>query len=409
MAASFFPTGAETPPKCPHLFAFKACDTRLSAFNSPPSDRVPTMIEVTPVPVGLHGAYQLPAVTVDSWNIELRDRDGFIGNRATKRAFNALVESLRTALKDVGDDPLAGIDVPQRKKLEKVLFEGEHRAAGVVLAAIEKFAVALAGVIARFLKTAEWKDTERIVVGGGFRAGRIGELVIGRAELKLAEDGISLPLVPICNPPDEAGLIGAVHLAPSWIFAGHDAVLAIDIGGTNARAGIVALNQQEASDLSAAKVVHIESWRHADDRPDRKEAVTRIIAMVEGLIGRATADGYRLAPFIGVGCPGFINPDGSIDRGSQNLPGNWESDRFNFPRELYSAVPRIGDHETAIIMHNDAVVQGLSELSRMRETCHWGVLTIGTGLGNARFTNREESCPPSRKQATRAKGREPKL
>jgi hypothetical protein len=39
-------------------------------------------------------------------------------------------------------------------------------------------------------------------------------------------------------------------------------------------------------------------------------------------------------------------------------------------------------------MHNDAVVQGLSEIPYMRDVEHWGVLTIGTGLGNARFTNR---------------------
>jgi hypothetical protein len=39
-------------------------------------------------------------------------------------------------------------------------------------------------------------------------------------------------------------------------------------------------------------------------------------------------------------------------------------------------------------MHNDAVVQGLSQLPYVRDRLHWGVLTIGTGLGNARFTNR---------------------
>jgi hypothetical protein len=33
-------------------------------------------------------------------------------------------------------------------------------------------------------------------------------------------------------------------------------------------------------------------------------------------------------------------------------------------------------------------VQGLSEVPNMTELDHWGVLTIGTGLGNARFSNR---------------------
>jgi hypothetical protein len=43
-----------------------------------------------------------------------------------------------------------------------------------------------------------------------------------------------------------------------------------------------------------------------------------------------------------------------------------------------------------VVMHNDAVVQGLSEVPFLQDVKHWGVFTIGTGLGNARFTNRAE-------------------
>jgi hypothetical protein len=71
------------------------------------------------------------------------------------------------------------------------------------------------------------------------------------------------------------------------------------------------------------------------------------------------------------------------------LPGNWESSRFNLPEKLLAAIPTIAGHDTMIVMHNDAVVQGLSEVPFMRDVAHWGVLTIGTGLGNARFTNRK--------------------
>jgi hypothetical protein len=84
-----------------------------------------------------------------------------------------------------------------------------------------------------------------------------------------------------------------------------------------------------------------------------------------------------------------------IEKGAQNLPGNWESKSFNLPASLHEAIPTIGDHETAVIMHNDAVVQGLSEVPFMQDVEHWGVLTIGTGLGNARFTSRE---PPKKKK-----------
>jgi hypothetical protein len=36
------------------------------------------------------------------------------------------------------------------------------------------------------------------------------------------------------------------------------------------------------------------------------------------------------------------------------------------------------------------VAQGLSEVPFMQDVERWGVLTVGTGLGNARFTNRRK-------------------
>jgi predicted NBD/HSP70 family sugar kinase len=114
------------------------------------------------------------------------------------------------------------------------------------------------------------------------------------------------------------------------------------------------------------------------------------VKMLKGLIEKADAEGLRLAPFIGIACPGVINEDGSIEKGAQNLPGNWESSKFNLPASLVEAIPMIGEHDTAVLMHNDGVVQGLSEVPFMQEFEHWGVLTIGTGLGNARFTNRRK-------------------
>ena len=86
----------------------------------------------------------------------------------------------------------------------------------------------------------------------------------------------------------------------------------------------------------------------------------------------------------------MINEDGSIEKGAQNLPGNWESSKFNLPASLVEAIPEIGDHDTAVLMHNDGVAQGLSEVPFMQDVECWGVLTIGTGLGNARFTNRRK-------------------
>src|SRR5205085_1579046 len=98
-----------------------------------------------------------------------------------------------------------------------------------------------AAVIRRFLRLKEWKKTERIVVGGGLRQSRIGEVAIGRAAVLLKSNGHGVELKPIRHPADHAGLIGSVHLVPSWILAGHDSILAVDIGGSNIRAGIVEL------------------------------------------------------------------------------------------------------------------------------------------------------------------------
>jgi len=109
--------------------------------------------------------------------------------------------------------------------------------------------------------------------------------------------------------------------------------------------------------------------------------------MLEDMVLYCERKHIRLAPFIGIACPGLIRKDGSIERGTQNLPGDWESRAFHLPSALWRRMPMIGSGPTLILMHNDAVVQGLSELPFMRDVSHWGVLTIGTGLGNASFTN----------------------
>jgi hypothetical protein len=340
----------------------------------------------------IHGGTRLPSVVVDSYNVEIRDEDGFLGDRITKSAFCEVIDHLRKLLRKQGEDPLG--DGPtedlNKKILDKLLAVGKPEAAGVVQSAIEDFAQDVALVIRRFLKLKAWRDTERLAIGGGFRASRVGELVIGRAGVVLKSDKVALDLVPIRNDPDAAGLIGAAHLVPSWVLKGHDAILAADLGGTNFRAGVVELNLKRASNLSKASVWKLDRWRHVDDKPARDDAVERLIRMLRKLIARAEEKGLNLAPFIGIGCPGVIDEDGAISRGAQNLPGNWESDSFNLPAHLCRAIPKIGRYETLALMHNDAVVQGLSEVPFMQDVKYWGILTIGTGLGNARFTNRSQ-------------------
>jgi predicted NBD/HSP70 family sugar kinase len=348
------------------------------------------MVDSAGLPFVAHGAAQLSSVTVDAYNAEMRTADGFVGDRASKRAFQSILDDWRERVSKAGEDPFGDADSAElsKKQLDKVLLEGDPEAAGVVQGAIEEFAQELAAVIRRFLRLKDWKDTERIAVGGGFRQSRIGELAIGRAAVILKAAGVDMALQPIRNPPDHAGLIGCAHLVPPWVLSGHDSIIAVDIGGSNIRGGVVELNNRKKPDLSAATVSHFELWRHREEEPGRDDAVERLVGMLKGLIRAAGKDDLKLAPFVGIGCPGVIRPDGTIERGGQNLPGNWEVKSFNLPTLLREAIPKIADHDTVVVLHNDAVVQGLSELPHMTDVERWGVLTIGTGLGNARFTNR---------------------
>lgn len=338
-----------------------------------------------------HGAQRLPSVDVDSYSVELEDEEGFSGDKANKGAFVHILDELRRPLRESGADPLGSKPSAQisRKKLGALLVEGDPDEAAVVQSAVEQFAQQLQAVIRRFLKLKSWHETECIVVGGGFRQSRVGKLAIARANIILKTDGVDTELLLLHENPDEAGLIGTAHLLPAWMFEGYDAILAADIGGTNMRAGIVELNLAKAKDLSKARVVKSKIWCHDDEEGlKRNGAVEYLIKMLTDLMNEAKKATLHLAPVIGVGCPGVIREDGSIVRGAQNLPGNWESSTFNLPREIREGIPSIGKHDTIVVMHNDAVVQGLSEVPRMRGRAHWGILTIGTGLGNARFSRR---------------------
>src|SRR5215208_637749 len=120
-----------------------------------------------------HGALELPSVIIDSYNLELRDKEGFIGDKASKRAFAEKFD----------EDPLGNIPTEElsKKQLDGLLKGNDIEAAGLVHGAVEEFAQELATVIRRFLRAKGWHDTERIAVGGGFKESRVGMLSIGRA------------------------------------------------------------------------------------------------------------------------------------------------------------------------------------------------------------------------------------
>jgi predicted NBD/HSP70 family sugar kinase len=343
--------------------------------------------------MGGNGALELPAVTIDGYNAELRDKEGeFLGDRASDGAFEEILEEWRERMRKAdGEDPLGDEPTSEfgKKKLDKTLKSGSPEAIGLLQAAVEDFAQEVAKVVKRFLRLKEWRGVERIVIGGGLAGSRIGEHVIGRTAVILKADKVDVDIRRIRYEADKAALIGAAHLVPAWTLDGFDAYLAVDIGGSKMRTGIVELRLDKEADLSAAAVAERDVWKHRDAKASRREAVERLTDMLSGHVKAARREKLRLAPIIGIGCPGRIDPKGFIRQGAQNLPGNWESERFNLPEALRQAIPEIAQHPTTVIMHNDAVVQGLAEVPFMRDVRRWGIFTIGTGLGNACFTTVE--------------------
>src|SRR5690242_7513606 len=68
---------------------------------------------LTTTGIGRHGATRLPSVDVDSFNIELKDDEGFLGDRASKGAFRKILEQWRKPLRKSGEDPFG--DEPSDK------------------------------------------------------------------------------------------------------------------------------------------------------------------------------------------------------------------------------------------------------------------------------------------------------
>lgn len=343
--------------------------------------------------VGPHGDMRLASVVIEGYSLELRDGDGFVGDVASRTAFRHMLDAWRKLFTAMdGKDPMGRKSTRELSKHQlDAMLKKDGIAAQAIEAATEDYALQLAHVVQRFLKHKTWKGVERIIIGGGFHQSEVGGMAIARAGKILKAEKVPVELRTLHHHADEGGLIGWVHLAPPALLQSYDAILAVDIGGTNVRCGIVQTHLHKAPDMSLAEVPRREKWAHADDEPKRDELVEGIATILEDLIAHAEKKKIRLAPYIGVACPGLIVEDGSLAGGTQNLPGNWESTRFHLPRDLCERLPHIGDGRTQVCLHNDAVVQGLSEMPFTNDVERWAILTVGTGLGNASFTNRRDA------------------
>ncbi len=338
---------------------------------------------------GQHAAVRLPGLSIDGYSLALPDPegDGFLGDRASQTAFRELIGRARR-------DHLAGRDPFGRRgsrtlgkdEIDLVLVGGGADASHALHLAVEEYARQLCYVVQVFMAQADWAGVQRIIIGGGFPEHEAGSLAMRRAIrlLELSQTGVSL--VALRHDPDEAGLLGWSVLVPDEVHD-YDAFLAVDVGGTKLRCGIVRHGLRRDASGGSGKVLESLVWRHADDRPSRGQAVRRTAAMLNALAAFARTQRIRLAPFVGVACPGTVEADGSLSAGAQNLPGNWEHP-FNLPDALGAHLDRVEGREPVVVMHNDAVIQGLSELDRMADVRRFAVLNIGTGLGNATYTRR---------------------
>jgi hypothetical protein len=70
---------------------------QLSALSTvvPPKRGEYMLAQSTLPAVAAHGAKRLPSVEVDSYNVELKDDEGFIWDRASKGAFWQIIENWR--------------------------------------------------------------------------------------------------------------------------------------------------------------------------------------------------------------------------------------------------------------------------------------------------------------------------
>ena len=66
---------------------------------------MPDTVSIQPT-LATHGAERLPKVVVDSYNVELADDEGFVGDRASRRAFRSIIDKWRKPLREAETGPV---------------------------------------------------------------------------------------------------------------------------------------------------------------------------------------------------------------------------------------------------------------------------------------------------------------
>lgn len=80
-------------------------------------------VDTVAPPIVGHGASRLSSVEIDSFNVETKNEDGFIGDRANTGAFRDILDDLRKRVSSNGEDPLGKTKTADltREELDEVL------------------------------------------------------------------------------------------------------------------------------------------------------------------------------------------------------------------------------------------------------------------------------------------------
>lgn len=337
-----------------------------------------------------HGGETLPLVEVRGHSLPLQAGNAFLGDLASGSRFRELLREERHRIEVRGAPPF-GHDRTHEiggDELDAALLERATTPEGRIIdQAIQTFSRHLADVLVRFLDTADWEGTQRIACGGGLMEGLVGAEIVERTTRLLQEGEKPVPLSRLHHAPDEAGMIGWAYAAPSSVIQEAPGFVAVDIGGTNIRWSTVRHNGAPASSAEP-EVVHHQKWGHAEEGVDREALLDRLVDGIAEMSRRAEQDGLHLSALIGISCPGVMRSDGKFSDGCQNLPGAWCDPSFSLPQEIDDRLKQKGIREKIVALHNDAVIQALSEWPRMKDVERWAAVTMGTGLGNCSFVNR---------------------
>ncbi len=246
--------------------------------------------------------------------------------------------------------------------------------------ALVKMGQNLGRVLERLTNWSYWKNTEEVFIGGGLSEGVSGDILIREAKSYLSKNKEnSIELKKIHYHPSVAGLIGTTYFLPQKVRG--DTILAVDLGGGNLRTGLITSTPNMKETL--VHYTNLLNWRTLD--LDKKSLVDLIVQEVLDCLKVGKQLDIKISEYGGIAIPALLDDEGFITGKDRNLPGDWTKTDFHMPSIIENKIKERGFKPMKFIAQNDVVCQGLSELPFMQDVKEWGILTVGTGLGNARF------------------------